>query len=137
MSRGQPFSVRLEESTGRLVDAEARRTNRSRSAVVEALTEEAARTRRFAGLAFRGEDAQRRPWVIGTGLDVWEIAQMVAEAGSADMLVRGSHLLPAQVRLAMAYRNAYPDDIDQAIADNQRPIEDVVVLYPFIEVVPN
>jgi uncharacterized protein (DUF433 family) len=136
MARGQPFSVRLEESTGRLVDAEARRTNRSRSAVVEALTEEAARTRRFPGLAFRGEDAQRRPWVIGTGLDVWEIAQMVAEAGSADMLVSGSHLLPAHIRLAMAYRSAYPDAIDQAIADNQRPIEDAGVLYPFIEVVP-
>jgi hypothetical protein len=136
MSRGQPFSIRLEESTGRLVDAEARRTNRSRSAVVEALTEEAARTRRFPGLAFRGEDAQRRPWVIGTGLDVWEIAQMVAEAGSADLLIGGSHLQPAQVRLAMAYRNAYPDDIDQAISDNQRPIEDAAVLFPFIEVMP-
>lgn len=134
MTRGQPFSVRLQESTEHLVDAEARRTNRSRSAVVEALTEEAARTRRFPGLAFRGEDAQRRPWVIGTGLDVWEIVQMVEEVGSVDAFVSGSHLSSAQVRLAMAYRGAFPDEIARMIADNQRPIEDVSVLYPFIEV---
>ena len=102
--------------------------------MVEALTEEAARTRRFPGLAFRGEDAQRRPWVIGTGLDVWEIVQMVDEVDSADAVVSGSHLSPAQVRVAMAYRDAYRDEVDRAMADNQRPIEDVEVLYPFIEV---
>ena len=44
MVKGQPFNVRLEEETEKLVDAEARRTRRSKSAVVEAFTEEAART---------------------------------------------------------------------------------------------
>ena len=33
--------------------------------LVEALTEEAMRTRRFPGIGFRGEDARRRPWVRG------------------------------------------------------------------------
>src|SRR5690606_1565173 len=102
MARGQPFSVRLDEETERLVVAEARRTNRSRSAVVEALTEEAARTRRFPGIAFRGDDARRRPWIIGSGLDVWEIAQMLEEFGSAVDLVAETELPPAHVRLAEA-----------------------------------
>ncbi|HVE45882.1 MAG TPA: hypothetical protein VNA57_03925 [Acidimicrobiales bacterium] len=133
--KGQPFSVRLEEETERLVDAEARRTRRSRSAVVEAFTEEAARTRRFPGIAFRGDDARRRAWVIGSGLDVWEVVQMVEEFGSADKLVAETQLTPPQVRLALAYRQAYPAEVEQAISDNRRPVDELRTLFPFIEVV--
>ncbi|HEX9889555.1 MAG TPA: hypothetical protein VGA69_08775 [Nitriliruptorales bacterium] len=134
MPKGQPFSVRLDESTERLVEAEARRTKRSKSAVVESFTEEAARTRRFAGIGFRGDDARRRAWVIGSGLDVWEIGQMLEDFDSVDMLVAQTHLSPAHVRIAVAYREAYPDEIDEAIAENRRPIEDARVLFPFIDV---
>ena len=134
MAKGQPFSVRLEGETERLVEAEARRTHRSKSAVVEALTEEAARARRFPGTAFRGDDARRRAWVIGSGLDVWEIVQMVEEFGSMKKLVAETQLTPAQVRLALAYRDAYPSEVDEAIADNRRPLDELRTLYPFIEV---
>lgn len=133
--KGQPFSVRLEEDTERLVEAEARRTRRSKSAVVEAFTEEAVRVRRFPGIAFRGDDARRRAWVIGSGLDVWEIAQMIEEFGSADKLVAETQLTPAQVRLTLAYRDAYPTEVDEAIVENRRPIDELRTLFPFIEVV--
>jgi uncharacterized protein (DUF433 family) len=135
MARGQPFNIRLEASTERLVDAEARRTNRSRSAVVEALTEEAARTRRFAGIAFRGDDSLRRPWLIGSGLDVWEVVQMLEEVGSAEALVRESQLTAAQVRTALAYRDSYPDEVREAIDENRRSLIELRDLYPLIEVV--
>lgn len=134
MAKGQPFSVRLEAETEKLIESEARRTRRSKSAVVEAFAEETARTRRFPGIAFRGEDARRRPWVIGSGLDVWEIAQMVQEFGSSKQLVTQTQLTPLQVRLALAYRDAYPVEIDEAIAENRRPLEDLRALFPFIEV---
>lgn len=132
--KGQPFSVRLQEETERLVEAEARRTRRTKSAVVEAFTEETARTRRFPGVAFRGDDARRRPWVIGSGLDVWEIVHMLEDFGSLEELVGDTQLSPAQVRLAMAYRDNYPDEIAEAILENRRPITDVAVLFPFITV---
>ena len=86
--KGEPFSVRFSLPTDHLVEDEARRTRRSKSAIVEALTEEAARTRRFPGVGFRGEDAARRPWVIGSGLDVWEIVQMLEDFGSLESLWR-------------------------------------------------
>jgi uncharacterized protein (DUF433 family) len=132
--KGQPFNVRLQEETERLVEAEARRTRRTKSAVVEAFTEETARTRRFPGVAFRGDDARRRPWVIGSGLDVWEIIQMLEDFGSPDALVADTQVLPAQVRLAMAYRDSYPEEIAEAIVENRRAITDVAVLFPFIAV---
>jgi uncharacterized protein (DUF433 family) len=134
MTKGQPFSVRLEERTEMLIEAEARRTRRTKSAVVEAFTEETARTRRFPGIAFRGDDARRRAWVIGTGLDVWETIHMLEDFGSPEALAADMPLSLSHVRLAMAYREAYPDEIDEAIADNRRPVDDVDVLFPFIDV---
>ena len=135
MTKGQPFSVRLEEETERVVEAEARRTRRTKSAVVEAFTEETARTRRFPGIALRGDDAQRRAWVIGSGLDVWEIVQMLEEFASAEVLVADTQLSLGQIRLAVAYRDVYPVEIAEAIVDNRRPIGDATILFPFISVV--
>ncbi len=130
--KGEPLSVRLSPATERFVQAEARRTRRSRSAIVEAFTEETARSRRFPGIAFRGDDARRRPWVIGTGLDVWEIAEMADDFGSVDRLVRETHLTEPQVRTALAYREQFPDEINEAIAENRRPVSELRSLYPFI-----
>ena len=132
MAKGQPFSVRLQEETERLVEAEARRTRRTKSAVVEAFTEETARTRRFPGIAFRGDDARRRAWVIGSGLDVWEMIHMLEDFGSPKALVADMQVSPSHVRVATAYRDAYPDEIAEAVAENKRPITDVGVLFPFI-----
>lgn len=75
-----------------------------------AFTEETARTRRFAGIAFRGDDAQRRAWVIGSGLDVWEIIEMLDDFASPDALLADTQVSPAHLRLALAYRDAHPSD---------------------------
>ena len=131
--KGDPFSVRFTASTDRIVEEEARRTRRSKSAVVEALTEEAVRTRRFPGIAFRGDDARRRPWLIGTGLDSWEAVQMLEDFGSLEALVENTQLRERQVRLALAYRDAYPEEIAAAIAENRRSTAEWHELYPFIE----
>jgi hypothetical protein len=117
MAKGQPFSVRLQEDTERVVEAEAKRTRRTKSAVVEAFTEETARTRRFPGIAFRGDDARR-----------------LEDFGSPEALVKDTTLSPTHVRLAVAYRDAYPDEINDAVAENRRPLADIDVLYPFLSV---
>jgi hypothetical protein len=131
--KGEPFSVRFTLGTDRVVQEEAERTQRSKSAIVELLTEEAVRTRRFAGIGFRGEDAARRPWVIGSGLDVWEIAQMIEDFGSIERLVTETQLTERQALLARAYRDSYPEEIAGAIAQNRRSTAEWHELYPFIE----
>ena len=130
---GQPISIRLSRATDQLVTAEARRTRRSRSAVVQAFTEETARSRRFPGIGFRGDDAGRRAWVIGSGLDVWEIAQMLEDFGSVEALLRESGLTERQARIAAAYREAFPDEVDEAVEDNRRPADELASLYPFVD----
>ena len=124
--------MRFTLATDRTIDAEARRTRRSKSAVVESLTEEAARTRRFPGIGFRGDDARRRPWLIGSGLDVWEIVQMLDEYGSIEQLIADTQLSERQIQLALAYRDSYPDDVAEAIAENCRLVSQWRELYPFV-----
>ncbi|MBI4729661.1 MAG: hypothetical protein HY775_09215 [Acidobacteria bacterium] len=133
--KGPPFSIRLSRATDRLVSAEARRTRRSKSAVVEAFAEETARTRRFPGVGFRGDDASRRAWVIGSGLDVWEIAHMLEDFGAVRRLVGETHLTETQVRLALAYRDEFPDEIAEAIEENRRAAIELRTLFPFIRMV--
>ena len=131
--KGEPFSVRFTRPTDSMVEEEARRTRRSKSAIVESLTEEAIRMRRFAGIGFRGDDAARRPWVIGSGLDIWEIIQMLDDLGSIERLVEETQLSEPQVRLAIAYRESYPEEIAEAVAQNRRTATELHELYPFIQ----
>jgi uncharacterized protein (DUF433 family) len=135
--KSEPFSIRLDETTMAFVDHEARRTRRSKSAIVEALTEEAARQRRFPGISFRGDDVDRRAWVIGRGLDVWEIVELRADHDEADDAVLDAHpsLDGRALRLAQAYYESYRDEIDSAIAANRAPLAELIAAYPFLDIV--
>lgn len=127
----QPFSIRLGPEAERLVAEEIRRTGHSRSVVVEELTEEAAKSRLHPGVAFRGRP--RRAWVIGSGLDVWEILELDRSYGNEDLL-RESHplLTRGRLRAARAYEQQFPEEIEQSMAANRRPLEELQALYPFI-----
>ncbi len=103
--------MRFSAATDRAVQEEARRLRRSKSAIVESLTEEAMRTGQFPGIAFRGEDAGRRPWAIGTGLDIWEICHMIEDFESIEDVVGNSQLeerLPDLDAFAPAVRRDRP-----------------------------
>jgi hypothetical protein len=130
--KASPFSIRLNRSTDRFVAEEARRTRRSKSSVVEMLTEEAAQMRRFPGIGFRGTDANRRPWLMSAGVDLWHIIEAYRDFGSIERMVAETDLQENQVRLALAYWEQYPDEIDERIAQNRIPIDEARDLYPFI-----
>jgi uncharacterized protein (DUF433 family) len=133
MAKGQPVSVRLGRAAELLVDEERRRSGRSRSAVIEELAEEAAKARLFPGIAFRGPEP-RRAWVIGTGLDVWEIAELGRgyEGDFASLLRDFDHLDERAVRLALAYAERFAEEVESAIAENARRPSEWLDLYPLI-----
>jgi hypothetical protein len=130
----QPFSVRLGPAANVLVTEEARRGGRSRSALVEELAEEAAKMRLFPGIGYRGRP--RRAWVIGSGLDVWELVELLRsyegdgeKLGESHPLVTDRHL-----RLARAYAERFPEEVEDFLEMNRRPLDEVRALYPFLEV---
>jgi Ribbon-helix-helix protein, copG family len=133
-AKSNPVSVRISKSLEALIDQEARRTGRSRSAVLEALAGEALRMRLFPGIAFRGADWERRAWVIGTALDVWQIVEAYHDIGSVERMAAGGAASERQIRLALAYYERFPEEIDAAIAANRRPLEQLHGEHPFIAV---
>jgi len=126
--------MRLSKRMEALVDVEAKRTGRSRGAIVEALAEEALRMRMFPGIAFRGVDWERRAWVVGTALDVWQIVDAQHDIGSIEGMVEGGSANERQIRLALSYYELFGEEIDAIIADNRRPIEQLEEEFPFITV---
>ncbi len=132
--KGQPFSVRFTKSADHYVDEEARRTGRSKSAVVEDLALEATKARRFPGISFQGEWPDRTPVINETGFDVWQLCETIDNYGSVAKVVADFPLVTElHCRLARSYREACPDEIDEAIAKNNRPRDELQALYPFIE----
>jgi uncharacterized protein (DUF433 family) len=133
-TKSAPFSMRLSKRMEALVDVEARRTGRSKGAIVEALAEEALRMRLFPGIGFMGRDWDRRAWVMGTGLDVWQVVDIYKDVGSVERMVEGWSINERQIQLALDYYKMFPEEIDAMIADNKRPIEQLEEEYPSIPV---
>ncbi len=133
-TKSRPLSIRISRGTEELVAAEARRTRRSKGAVIEGLAEEALRTRIFPGIAFRGDDFERRAWVIGTAFDVWQVIDAYRDLGSVEAMVAQGNLGERAVRLALAYYERFPEEIDEAITQSRRPLSELRSAYPFIEV---
>lgn len=102
--------------------------------IVEELAEEAAKTRLFPGIAFR--DAPRRAWAIGSGLDVWEIVDLVRSYdGDEDALRESLPLLTERhLQLARAYADRFPEEIEAILEEQHLPLDELRERYPFIRV---
>jgi len=133
--KAEPFSIRLTLDDDRFVENEARRLHRSKGAIVERYAQEGIKARRFPGIAFRGEDYRRRAWVLGTGLDVWEIVVLVRDFGSPEAVAREYGLTEGQVKLALAYAEEFAGEIDELVARGAPSEAEALEGYPFIATV--
>ncbi len=131
--KSQPLSVRLAQRAYAFVTEEAERTRRAKGAIVEDLLEEAIRVRIFPGIGFKGRDPDRRAWVVGTGLDVSDVIRMLEDFGSLERLVAETHVEPRHVRLAVAYHECFPDEIDRHLKNNRLPLAELQERYPLAE----
>lgn len=137
MAKSAPFSLRLSEETDRLVTAEAKRTKRSKGSVVETLTEEALKIRTVPGIAFRGDDYNRRAWLIGTSLDVWQVIEAYKDfSESLDRVIAETDLSERELRTALSYYGRFPQEIDDFIALNRRPLTELRAEYPHADIIP-
>jgi uncharacterized protein (DUF433 family) len=135
MAKSEPITVRLSSELDRWVTDEARRTRRPKGTIVEALAEEALKARRFPGVAFRGDDWDRRAWMTGSALDVWEIVRAFQAGGSADELAGQGGLSERQIRMALAYYEHYPEEIEARLERDRRQLNELRAAYPGVEVI--
>src|SRR5581483_11856946 len=131
-TRRSPLSIRLPTADESFLRSEAKRLRRPWGALVERYLAEAIRTRRFPGIAFRGDDEARRAWVLGTGLDVWEIIGILRDFGDERMLAREYDLTLGQMRIAQAYQREFPEEIDGLLAAGRQTEDDFRTRNPFV-----
>jgi hypothetical protein len=133
-AKTQPFSIRLGAQANLLVSDEVRRSGRSRSVVVEELAEEAAKMRLHPGIAFRGRP--RRAWAIGSGLDVWEIVELLRSYNGDEESLLVDHPLvhDRHLHIARAYAERFPAEIEALLEANRRPFDELHALYPFLRI---
>lgn len=135
-AKSAPFSLRLSAETDRLVTAEAKRTKRSKGSVVESLAEEALKARLVPGIAFRGDDYDRRAWLIGTSLDVWQVVEAYQDfGGDRERMLAETDLGERELRTALRYHERFPEEIDAFIALNRRPLAELRAQHPHADVI--
>lgn len=78
--------------------------------------------RRCPGIMFAEGPGGRRARLVGTGLDVWEVVAVFRSLQSNfDRLRQAYHWLSeSQLRAALAFYEAYPEEIDRRMAINER-----------------
>lgn len=133
---GQPISLRLRQSVEEAVRRLSRQGRRPAAQVINDLLDEALRSRRFPGVVFVDGPAGRRAHLAGTGLDVWEIVELVREYGSPEAVMRGfPRLTRAAIRTAAAYAEEYPEEIEVFLELNARSPDALRRDFPHVEVV--
>ncbi len=115
----QTVTMRLPEETAEWLKSAARRVGRSVSDLGASLFEEARRVSEFAEIEFRTFGGERQVCLTG-GLRLWKII-MVAKDYAMDVEKTATHFaLPTwKMQAAFHYYEAFPEDIDIAIAEVQ------------------
>ena len=128
-------SLRLPPETMNEIERMAKETGQDFSNVTKDLLEEAIKMRRCPGILFAEGTSGRRARVAGTGIEVWEvIADYKSLSQDLKRLRKTYHWLSnEQIKAALGYYTAYPNEIDQLIKQNDGWDEEKVTnRYPFM-----
>lgn len=113
------ISMRLPAESGQRLKRMARRHGWTPSDASARLVEEGLRRSEFAFIDFRDSPAGRQACIQGSTLAVWEVILLVrSHPGDAAAAARHLQWPLTRVQAAVHYAEAFPDEIDQSIADN-------------------
>ncbi|GDX41208.1 hypothetical protein LBMAG21_15000 [Armatimonadota bacterium] len=125
-----PVTVRLPESAAEELRLVARRERRSVSEIGARFIDEGLRQHRFPYIEFRSFNGERHACIKGA-LQVWQLI-MVAKGYAGDVDKTAIHLdiKPEQVKAGLYYYENYPEEIDQALEENELGYERLKRLLP-------
>lgn len=131
-----PKTVRMPEDILRPIEEESRRTGRDFSALVNERLLESNKMRRIPGVLFVDSPSGGRvARVAGTGIEVFEVVQAYRSVERSCPRLREAYhwLFDTQLRAALAYAEAYPEEIEERIRRNEEcTAEAVWQRYPFL-----
>jgi uncharacterized protein (DUF433 family) len=111
--------MRLPAESGQRLKRMARRHGWTASDASARLVEEGLRRSEFAFIDFRDSGAGRQACMQGSTLAVWEIMMLIrSHAGDAGALAKHLNWPPMKVQAAIHYAEAFAEEINEEIADN-------------------
>ena len=118
-TRSTVISMRLPLESGKRLKRMANRHGWTPSDASAKLVEEGLRRSEFAFIDFRDSLAGRQACIQGSSLAVWEVMLVLRSYDGAVAAVARHLGWPiGKVQAAVHYADAFPEEIDEAIADN-------------------
>src|ERR1039458_4215414 len=113
------ISRRLPAESGKRLKRMANRHGWTASDASARLVEEGLRRSEFAFIDFRDSAAGRQAYIQGSSLAVWEVMLLV-RSYKGDLAAVAAHLRwpQAKVQAAANYAEAFPAEIEDALAEN-------------------
>ena len=113
-------SLRIPDEIAKAIEEAAETSGRDFSTVANELIAEAVKMRRCPGILFADGPSGRRARIASTGLDVWEVIATYQgiERDVARLHLAYHWLSEPQLRAALGYYAAYPEEIDRQVARN-------------------
>ena len=114
------ISMRLPAASGDRLKRMAKRYGWTPSDASARLVEEGLRRSEFAFIDFRDSAVGRQACIQGSSLAVWEVISLL-QSYKDDLAAVAKHLewAKAKVQAAVSYAEAFPDEINQALAENR------------------
>lgn len=112
-------SMRLPVDAGKRLKRLAHRHGWTPSDASARLVEEGLRRSEFAFIDFRDSPAGRQAYIQGSTLAVWEVVLLQRSyQRNASAVARHLGWPDAKVKAALNYADAFPDEINQALSEN-------------------
>ena len=113
------ISMRLPIASGKRLKSMANRHGWTPSDASARLVEEGLRRSEFAFLDFRDSPAGRQAYVQGSTLAIWEVMLLLRSyKGNVEDVAKHLKWPDAKVRAALNYSEAFPGEVNDAIAEN-------------------
>jgi hypothetical protein len=120
LTQSTVISMRLPAESGRRLKRMASRHGWTASDASARLVEEGLRRSEFAFIDFRDSAAGRQACMQASSLAVWEVVLLLRSYKGEQAAVAKHLRWPlAKVAAAANYAEAYPDEIDEALAENE------------------
>jgi hypothetical protein len=118
-SRSFVLSMRLPIDSGRRLKRIANRHGWTPSDASARLVEEGLRRSEFAFLDFRDSPVGRQAYIQGSTLAIWEVMFLLRSyKGNVTDVARHLNWPEAKVRAALNYSEAFPEEMNEAMAEN-------------------
>jgi len=109
----KPLAVRLAPDTIEHLQRRAREARETQTTLVERYIEEGLRTDEHPLIYFRAGAAGRRPALVGTRLDVWQVIETIRQNSSSIEAAAEYLAVPVdKVQACVRYYADYRDEID-------------------------